>query len=154
MISQRGQGTIEYLVIIAIVVVIALVVVGLLLQVMGNFGGTSEQSARLAWQSASPLAITDWTRSVDNVSVVVKNLSSDPITLSTVCMASASDCNSTAVTIPSMATSTRTLAMTSTRACTAGNKYAIAKSGIVLTFNTASITGRQEAGVADIVGTC
>ena len=54
----RAQGTIEYLVIIAVVVVISLVVVGILVGFLGTGSEVGEQSSQLSNWSNS-LAITE-----------------------------------------------------------------------------------------------
>ena len=147
--NNRAQGTIEYLVIIAIVVVIALVVVGLLLQILGNFGTMSETSLKTSWKTAEPWAITDWSASTTVLTLVLKNNSSDTLTLSSVTVAG--DSNGTATTnIAPGATAIKTIAKT----CTATSKYSYPKSGITITYTTPSITGKVQYAVADIAGTC
>ena len=84
MTTQKAQGTIEYLVIIAIVVVIALVVVGLLLQVMQQGNAVPETSAKTAWKSAEPWGITDWTRSADTLTVVLQNNTAESLSFNSV----------------------------------------------------------------------
>jgi hypothetical protein len=78
---NRAQGTIEYLLIIAVVVVIALVVVSLLTGFLDNTGGIDEQSTKIYW-SSQPVAITD--SLADNngsAQIVVKNNTDGIITL-------------------------------------------------------------------------
>ncbi len=55
----RGQGTVEYLVIIAVVVVLGLAVTVTLSTFMGNAGEVSESASNLYWRAASPFAITE-----------------------------------------------------------------------------------------------
>ncbi|MFA5764394.1 MAG: hypothetical protein WC915_06310, partial [archaeon] len=56
--QTKAQGTIEYLVIIAIVVVISLVVVGILVGFLGTGSEVGEQSSQLSnWSNL--LAITE-----------------------------------------------------------------------------------------------
>lgn len=56
----KGQGATEYLVLLAVVLVIALVGIALL----GFFPGTASDAqlteSRIYWQSASPIAISEW----------------------------------------------------------------------------------------------
>jgi hypothetical protein len=81
---SKAQGTIEYLVIIAIVVVIALVVVSILTGFLGTGSEVGEQSSKLSNWSNS-LAITQTSVDPDgNYLVRLANNSSDPITIANV----------------------------------------------------------------------
>ena len=161
--SKKGQGTIEYLVIIAIVVVIALVVVGLLLQIMGSGGGVSETSARAAYKSAQPLGITDWTfkSTAPYLTVVLRNNSADTLTV-TAFQYDSSDVNSgvgfptTATNLPPNGTVSISEGAGASTACTTATKYAEPKAGVIITYNdvTSGVTGEKEYGPADLVGTC
>lgn len=85
MFENRGQGTTEYLIILAIVIVIALVVVG----VLGGFPsigtGISQGQSKAYWGSVQPLALIDW--SVPNAasgssgSIVLQNVTASTITM-------------------------------------------------------------------------
>ena len=152
--NNKAQGTIEYLVIIAIVVVIALVVVGLLLQILGNFGTMSETSLKTAWKTAEPWAIADWSRATDgNITLVLKNNSSETMTIKDVNL-SATIADSNATTFANVAPgATVTMRITTTGACAPTSKYSFPKSGIGIDYNNAYINKRQ-TGVADIAGTC
>jgi hypothetical protein len=151
--KTRGQGTIEYLVIIAIVVVIALVVVGLLLQVMQQGSGIPDATAKRAWISAEPFSVIDWTRSGNVITLVMKNNSSETLDLNTVKF-NATDINYPAFTgIPPGGTKNITYTLT-VGSCTTGNKYSIAKDGIKIIYSTPNIANKTESGAADLVGTC
>ncbi|MFA5763722.1 MAG: DUF1566 domain-containing protein [archaeon] len=80
----RAQGTIEYLVIIAVVVVISLVVVGILVGFLGTGSEVGEQSSQLSnWSNL--IAITETSVDPDgNYLVRLANNSSDPITIANV----------------------------------------------------------------------
>ncbi len=78
-----AQGTVEYLVILAVVVVISLVVVGIF---TGVFSSSSQQvinsSSKLGTSSGSGVSIVDAVLDVEGDSLIkVNNTSSDPITL-------------------------------------------------------------------------
>lgn len=57
--NLRAQGTIEYLVIIGIVIVIGLAVTMMLTGFLGGASEISENQSIMHWRSASPFAITD-----------------------------------------------------------------------------------------------
>ena len=60
MIGKRGQGTTEYLIILAVVIVIALIVVGVMGWIPGLGTGITESQSKAYWQSTSPFAITTY----------------------------------------------------------------------------------------------
>jgi len=59
MIGIKGQGTTEYLIILAIIIVIALVVAGVLGFFPGFASGISEQESKAYWQSTQPITIVN-----------------------------------------------------------------------------------------------
>ena len=150
--NQKAQGTIEYLVIIAIVVVIALVVVGLLLQILGNFGTMSETSLKTSWKTAEPWAITDWSASAGTLTLVLKNNTAETLEFTNITVGAGTAYSTDANVAPGATMSTN--ASISTTGCTSGSKYSYPKANVVITYNTTSITGKAQYGVADIAGTC
>jgi len=153
MTDRKAQGTIEYLVIIAIVVVIALVVVGLLLQVMNQGSNVPESSARAAWKSTAPIAIMDWSASSSdgNIQIVFRNNSADAISDVNIQIG-----NGTPVQIGSIAPgATTAVKKVPYTQCSGTNRFAITKDSIKITYISGAITSaRTEAPAADIVGTC
>ena len=147
---KKGQGTIEYLVIIAIVVVIALVTVGILLQLMGQGAGINSTSSKIAWSSAEPWAITDWSLTSGNALIVtLQNNSGDTLGLNTV---AAGDGTST-VNEDVSAGATKTITIASViSGVDNGEKYVISKDTIVIDFNSSTISNKTQYGVADLVG--
>jgi len=170
MFNRRGQGTIEYLVIIAIVVVIALVVVGLLLQAMNPAGGVTESTAKNTWRSSTPFAITDWawpSGTDKNITLVLRNNTYESVNFVSVDMnvnktaTSGFDANGSAVNnVAAGQTFTVTVQTSSTQgvlgACVAGQRFSIPKEQIRIRYSTASISGvtRIQNALADITGTC
>jgi len=151
--ERKGQGTIEYLVIIAIVIVIALVVVGLLLQVMNSGSGVPETQAKATWKSAEPLAIIDWGIGSDgNMTLVLRNNTAETIEFNSLTLNSDGDINDTAVNIASGATKSIWIDLTTT--CTSGSKYSYAKENISIDYNTTNIDNKTQKAIADIIGTC
>lgn len=160
--EQRGQGTIEYLVILAIIVVIALIVVGLLLQTTAVGGGIGEAQSKSAWKSSEPFAIIDFSQSEDaNLSLVVKNNSGSVLHLN--------DVNVSGVSLVDTTTgshSVRNFAPNSTRVmtvnvtaeglpeCQSGNTYSYTASEVVFGYDTSDISGRTQVGKSPLTGTC
>lgn len=152
--NHKAQGTIEYLVIIAIVVVIALVVVGLLLQILGNFGGANETALKTSWKTAEPWAIQDWSASGDSggtLTIVLKNNTAETLEFNSI---TASSETSETVDAQTIAPGAVTTQIDVNIVCTPGSKYSIPKNDIQIDYNTQSIDNKKQYGVADIAGTC
>lgn len=151
--EKRGQGTIEYLVIVAIVIVIALVVVGILINLLEQGGGITENSARIAWSSAQPWAISDWSMDAtnDNVILVLKNNSANTMELNEVTLSS-TDSNTS---VNTSVTSTGTQVVYVSATMTAGTEYSYSKSDISIEYNVPAtgLYNNTQAGAADIIGT-
>ena len=82
MVSKKGQGTTEYLILLSVIIVVALVVVGVMGWFPGLGTGITESQSKAYWKSTSPLAITDWDAdSTNGVSFVVQNMTTDKIEL-------------------------------------------------------------------------
>jgi hypothetical protein len=152
MFNKKAQGTIEYLVIIAIVVVIALVVVGILLQILEQGSAIPEESAKIAWKSAEPWSIADWTvDSSGDLTVVIQNNSHQSLTFTLIGING--DQNDLNVNVPAGATITRIIDITATTIAS-GAKYSFDKdTNMFIQYNTDNITGKKQYGAADIVGT-
>jgi uncharacterized protein (UPF0333 family) len=157
MFNKRGQGTIEYLIIIAIVIVIALVVVGLLLQVMDQGGEIPEQTARIAWQSGTPIAIMDWSQTNNsgdtdaNLTLVLKNNSGQTIELNYVKIIS-EDKNTIVNESLAQGATTKVIIQGLTEV-DSGNRFVYPKAQIEIDYNMGGITNRKMSKLADIVGT-
>jgi len=147
--KQKGQGTIEYLVIIAIVIVIALVVVGLLLQVMNSGSGIPETQAKATWKSGTPFAAIDWGQSGTTLTVILQNNAGETTYFNN--MIVASDTNDTAESVAPGATITKTFTVTD---CTSGSKFSYPQSGITINYNSVNINSKTQTAYADIIGTC
>ena len=153
--ERKGQGTIEYLVIIAIVIVIALVVVGLLLQVMNSGSGVPETQAKATWKSGTPFAIIDWGQSGTEVTVVIQNNSGGSLGFNSMTLetgGAAADTNSD-VNGNMAAGSTKVITFVETT-CASGNKFSYPKTGISFNYNTTNINNKTQTAYADILGTC
>jgi hypothetical protein len=113
-----------------------------------------ETSAKAAWKSAEPWGITDWSRTANALTLVLKNNSSETMSFTDIYV-NTTDANtgSTQNNVASGATVTRTITMAAST-CSAGSKYALPKAGIYIDYNTTNIASKKQYAVADIVGTC
>ena len=123
MIGKRGQGTTEYLIILAVVIVIALIVVGVMGWIPGLGTGITESQSKAYWQSTSPFAITTYqmTNGVEPVIVARNNtsqsLSITGMTINSVAYTTAADANFTGGQEISVTLTDNTVS------CTVGNPY-------------------------------
>ncbi|MCX6803175.1 MAG: class III signal peptide-containing protein [Candidatus Diapherotrites archaeon] len=154
--EKKGQGTIEYIVIIAIVIVIGLIVATLVFGMTGQFGTVSETASKATWRTAEPWAVVDWGRSTDGViTIVLKNNTGETLNFTDIKLTStASDQNTqTQNSVAPAGTVTRRIA-TATSSCPSGTKYSYVKDNIIIDYNNAYIAGRTQQGAAGITGTC
>ena len=85
--ATKGQGATEYLVLLAVVLIIALVAIALLGFFPGMAGDSQETQSKMYWQSATPIAITEWaaryatTGNYTQVYIKIRNTGSYPIRL-------------------------------------------------------------------------
>ena len=70
--NKKGQGTIEYLVIIAVVVVISLIVVGLVLNQTSSVSATDQKTTNLAWKTKE-LQIMDFAADAEGRGTIIIN---------------------------------------------------------------------------------
>ncbi|QQR92133.1 MAG: hypothetical protein IPJ89_03135 [Candidatus Iainarchaeum archaeon] len=149
-IRARGQGTTEYLIILAIVIVIALVVVG----VLGGFGSqgsaVSASQSRSYWTTLQPFALIDWSVPASGTgSLVLKNVSTNSITITDV------NWNNSAVDVTDVTLlANQTTTISSSRfTCnnSTGQSYALQ---VGFTYSTSALTGIKFYGRTPLVGSC
>ncbi|MDD4251198.1 MAG: hypothetical protein PHX27_03335 [Candidatus ainarchaeum sp.] len=148
-----GQGTIEYLVIVAIVIVIALVTIGILLQLLGQGSGIGKTGSEIAWMSAQPFGITDWQLKDGNLILILQNNSSKTLDLKEVRIGEGTDWNIGKNGIQSGAKTNQTEVIIKGTGISAKSQYAFRKENIFIIYNSPDISNQIQAGVADIIGT-
>ncbi|MDD3084256.1 MAG: class III signal peptide-containing protein [Candidatus ainarchaeum sp.] len=153
MVNKKGQGTIEYLIIIAIVIVIALVVVGILIQLMGQGSGIGETSSQIAWKSAQPWAIIDWKVDRDgNLTLILQNNTSEILDLVKVSVGRGEDWNVGISGIISGAKTNDNEVIITGTGISPNTQYAFQKDSIYIDYNTTALSGKRQGGAADITG--
>ncbi len=145
---SEGQGTIEYLIIIAIIIVIALSVIMIMLNFTEQTQSTAEKSARAAWSTASPWAITNWDHNVGRLTVVLQNNSGNTLYMNSVTVSgTVSTTESKSTVVPGA----KTIAYI-TKTCTNGDAYSY--STVVIDYNSENINNQSQNGIKELVGTC
>ncbi len=148
----KGQGTTEYLIILAVVIVVALVVVGVMGWFPGLGTGITESQSKAYWKSASPIAINDWkiTSTAGEATFSLQNLTTDKIAVTEITVdgvalgiedlnIAAGDTNGAVSGTPGIA-------------CTSGSSYQYT---VAVSYNVVGgISGKTETGQKPIVGSC
>lgn len=146
----RGQGTTEYIVILAVIIVIALVVVGVMSWMPGLSTGITEQQSRAYWQSAAPVAVVDWkfSTTASDATFSIRNMSTDKITITGIVI----DGASAGIDSAGLAAG-ETRILSGSRACTgAGTTYQF---DVNIEYDVnGGISGKKQIGHKPIVGVC
>lgn len=147
--KNRGQGTTEYLIILAIVIVIALVVVG----VLGGFpslgAGVSQGQSRTYWTGTSPLAIVEWQVSTTTGTLVFKNLTAGTIQLTDVNW----NGNSVSLTDVNIGAGATVNVTDTDMTCGVSAGQAFSRT-LAYTYDTTNLTGQKFTGIQPIIGQC
>lgn len=142
--QNKAQGTIEYLIIVAVVIVIALVVVGILLN-FGKGGAIGESDAKINWGSATPWGIIEWDANLDTLTIVLKNNTANTLDFTSISVNGTT--NSTAKT---SVTSGTTLVRTISKSCSGSYNY----NTITISYSSKNIPNQTQYGATSIIGTC
>lgn len=145
---NRGQGTTEYLIILAIVIVIALVVVG----VLGGFprigSSIGEGQSKTYWSSVQPLALIEWkVGATGTSSLVFQNQTSSSITLNSVLW----DTNSITVSQAIGPGGKYTVSSSSVRCSPAGQPFS---KSMAYNYTTTNLSSIDFNGSSPVVGNC
>jgi len=147
--NKKGQGTAEYLIIFAVIIVVALVVAG----VMGWFPGTSstisESQSKAYWASSTPLAITDWKITSTNAQFSLQNNSTEKLTFDSITL-DGTDLNLTDASVAAGANHNTSVSTAVT--CTSGSPY---QYDVTITYSVeGGLSGQTFTGAKPVVGTC
>jgi len=146
--GKRGQGTTEYLIILAVIIVVALVVAN----VMGWFPGLgltiTQQQSKAYWQSTSPFALVDWEVSSSTGSFVVRNQTADRIEVEEITL----DGTAVAITDANITAGNRATFSGTGITCTTGQPYTY---NVVITYTVdGGLANAKQTGSKPLVGIC
>ena len=142
---KTAQGTIEYLIIIAIVVVISLFLISIIVG-LSNIGNISENDSKLKWENATDWAITDWYANETQLTIVLKNNSISNLTLNFVTI---DDTNNNTLTQNLFSPNEEKL-LTFNKDCNKSYLYNL----IEINYSSSLIQNRKQSAVAPILGKC
>ncbi|MGI6589663.1 MAG: hypothetical protein ACOX1V_03310 [Candidatus Iainarchaeum sp.] len=148
-LRSRAQGTIEYLVIIAVVVVVSLTTVNLVVNMVGQSSGVSEESAKLAWKMANPFAIVEWSMNPNGVMTIALKNNSDKTVFFNY-MNIGQDWNNDSFSLA--VGQTKNITINTGDNYSSGQNYAYKKPDIVIDYNTIYISNSRQYAPTDLVG--
>ncbi|VVB98568.1 Uncharacterised protein [uncultured archaeon] len=150
---MKGQGSTEYLVILAVVLVVALIVIGLLGQFTGFGTAGLEQQSRAYWQGVSPFSITNAKVDSSGVALEMQNKLSQQLILTGVSFDGTAINGSLGnITFAPGQTVTVVGNVTPCAGLTTGATYQV--NTVVLTYNVGGITGQTQTGDKPLYGKC
>lgn len=150
LLNQKGQGTIEYLVILGVVLLIGLLAAPYALNLLkGQTDLGNEQQSKMYWQNtARPFTIADFEINPSGATIALQNNDSQDLNVSTL-RVNGVDFNQSGVLI---AAGQRKTFSTSGVTCNAGQKFSYK---VRITYSTADISDRNQArDDMPLVGNC
>ncbi len=155
---SKGQGSTEYLVILAVVLVVALIVIGLLGQFTGFGTAGLEQQSRAYWQGTSPFSIQNAkvvnTSTAPFITLEVQNKLSQKLTLTDVQFDGVSINSSLGNVVFSPGSSVVVYGsnMTPCNGSATGAAYQVNK--VTFVYDVGGITGQTQTGDKALYGKC
>lgn len=144
-----AQGTVEYLVIIAVVVVVSLVTVNMTVNIVEQNSGASEESAKIAWKMASPFAIIDWKMDSSGLLTVTLKNNYDKIVYFNYMNIGLNQNNSN-FSLP--VGQTRNVVIDTGDTYSSGQRYSYKKPDIIIDYNTIYIPNSRQYAPTDLTG--
>ncbi len=149
---MKGQGSTEYLVILAVVLVVALIVIGLLGQFTGFGSAGLEQQSKAYWQGTSPFSILNAKVTNESVQLEVMNKLSQKLTLQSI-QFDANDINTSLVNVTFAPGQDRVISGTSYTPCgAAGSIYQV--DAVLITYDVGGVLGQTQVGDKALYGKC
>jgi len=146
---MRGQGSTEYLVLLAVALIIALVVIGLLGWFPGLAGGARETQSKTYWKGGIPFGILEYKLNGTSASFAVRNNEDAKLTLTDIEL----DGSSLAVTDTDFRGGEEKL-VTGTLPASCGSAGEAFEYNVTIIYNSRSISGLKEIGEKPLIGKC
>lgn len=142
----KGQGTLEYLIILAVVLVIAFVAATQIF----NLGGSqqiNEQESKLYWARMTPLSIPQYSITSSGSQIVLQNSLSETVTIKDFNLG---DVSIDAGTVTIGPGAKQTISGDGVK-CTVGQTFSYS---VKILYDTESLTDVPLSGTKDLVGNC
>lgn len=158
--NNKGQGTVEYLIILAVIIVIALVVVAVMGWFPGLGTGITEKESLAYWQNASPLALKDWkiTSTMTDNNFYLQNMTTDKIIVTEITIDGAvvgvgDATDDISVNAGSTGAFPGNSVLAVAPACTSGQSYQYTT--VSISYNVVGgLQGKTLTGIKPLVGIC
>ncbi len=154
---MKGQGSTEYLVILAVVLVVALIVIGLLGQFTGFSGAGLEQQSKAYWQGTQPFALQSVKITDTTIQLQMENRLATKINLTNITF-DGQTINTTNVPFPVTpfaAGQVKVVYGVNNSPCTGrnpGDTYQVNK--VIFTYTSGGATGLTQSGDKTLYGKC
>lgn len=147
----RGQGSAEYLILLAMVLIVALIAVILLGGMPIGTGDTMRSESVAYWSSVRPFQIPEWVQIGDTFYFTITNRETARLILESVSIGNVTYTLNPGWTFGSGAT--RNLSISGFRACNA-TSYDEYEYLVNITYSTTDISNQRQAGMKPLAGKC
>jgi len=151
----KGQGSTEYLVLLAMVLVVAMVAIALLGFFPGLSGDTKKAQSDTYWKgTARPIAITDTSATGTKLSLQLKNLGVETVSMAadSIYASDGTYTDSTHSAITLTAGESAAVDITMGSGCTSGKFYEL---NVTFTYDvTGGISGAKQTGTKPLIVVC
>ncbi len=151
---MKGQGSTEYLVILAVVLVVALIVIGLLGQFTGFSGAGLEQQSKAYWQGTQPFALQSVKITDTTIQLQMENRLATKINLTNITF-DGQPINTTLNNVSFAAGEVRVVTGGQNSPCTdlkPGDTYQVNK--VIFTYTSGDASGLTQSGDKTLYGKC
>jgi hypothetical protein len=149
MMYRRGQGSTEYLVLLAVALIVALVAIALLGWFPGVSGDTRESQSRSYWSGAQPFSILEYKANSTSLVLTMRNERSEKLTLQDMTV----DGADVAVAVTEFkGGEEKTVTVTLPATCgTVGDLF---EYDLTIEYDTSTIPGIIQTGARPLIGKC
>ena len=147
--NPLGQGASEYLIILAVVLIVALVAIALLGAFPSFGGGARETEVKQYWSSTHPFSILDYNQQADTMTISLKNVNADRLTLTNISVDNAS--NATPIVFNGGAI--KTISVSGLTACNATSYDYFQYDNISIAYSSNYIASKF-TGAKPLIGPC
>ncbi|MCX8205709.1 MAG: hypothetical protein N3H30_00580 [Candidatus Micrarchaeota archaeon] len=152
--AMRGQGSTEYLVLLAVALIVALVAIALLGWFPGVSGDTRESQSRSYWNGAQPFSVIEYKSSstTGNLTLTLRNERSEKLTITGISVDGTALNLSSNISIKGGEEQTIEVALPAASQCdTAGDMF---EYDLQFVYNTKTISGIVQTGARPLIGKC
>lgn len=148
---RKAQGSAEYLILLAVVLIIAIVGIALLGGFTGFGGDARLAESKQYWGQARPFGITEFSQQQGTMYLRIQNTEPERLVITNVSIGNASWADSNGITFNGGAN--KNLSVAGLRVCNS-TSYDTFEYNVTFTYTTSSITGSVQRGTKPLSGKC